>query len=468
MQIPLIKGDRVDSKVDYRDALPTNMTVVNHPIKGAAGYMYQWFGLSMYATGFGIDRGARWVSRSTFQGHYRVSGNSFIKVNSGGSVDDLGVIPGFDQARIAFSFNNIAIVASQKLYYYNPTDGLREINDPQVGSPIDIVWADGIFILTDGEDLYHSTIADEELYDPLDFGNAQFRPDPTFGLGLNEDNELIAYGETTTEYFVNQGTDDFTYSRINLKAIKLGILGTHCKIELNGKWYCVSRREETSPSVNVIQGGGFKKISSREIDKVLSSYSSSEFQRVTMDAMEVDAIRFVVIHLPDKTLLFNENTSESMGFSLAWSELKSDVLGDLPFRGKNFVRSSDSSKWIGGDRRNGNIGFLDDSVATHYDEIAEWLLFTPLVRLETLSTDKLEVETIPGVAPADDATLFISDTRDGVWYSNEYIEGYGDNYDYSERLIFRNLGYVEDYISWKLRGASRSRMCFAFLNIEAS
>ena len=379
MQIPLLKGDKVDSRVDYRDALPVNMTAINHPIKGASGYMYQWYGLSLYANGEGVDRGARWVTRSGFEGQYRVSGNSFIRVNSDGTTTVLGSIPGNDQCRIAFSFNNIAIVGDGKLYYYNPTDGFRQITDPIVGSPIDIVWADGIFILTDGEDLYHSSILDEEVYDPLDFGNAQFRPDPTFGLGINEDNELIAFGVNTTEYFVNQGAENFTYIRINLKALKLGILGTHCKIEMNGKWYCVSRREETSPNINVIQGGGFKKISSREIDKVLASYSEESLASVTMDAFERDAVRYILVHLPDQTLLYNENIAEGMGPALAWTILKSDTLGDKTYRARNFVRSPEISEWICGDKENGNIGVLDDSISTHYDELAEWLLFTPLV-----------------------------------------------------------------------------------------
>ncbi len=464
----MIKGDKVDSRVDYRDALPVNMTPINHPIKGASGYMYQWFGLSLYANGDGQDRAARWVTRTGFDGQYRVSGNSFIRVNNNGTRTVLGSIPGISQCSIAFSFNNIAIVGDGKLYYYNPTDGFRQIIDPIVGSPIDIVWADGIFILTDGEDIYHSTVLNEEVFDPLDFGNAQFRPDPTFGLGINEDNELIAFGVNTTEYFVNQGTENFTYTRINLKALKLGILGTYCKKEMNGKWYCLSRREETSPSISVVQGGGSKKISSREVDKIIASIGEEYLGLTTIDAFERDSVRYVLIHLPGQTLLYNENIGESMGNALAWTILKSDTLGDKTYRGRNFVRSPEISEWICGDKENGNIGLIDDSVATHYGEIAEWLLFTPLVKLETLSVDQVEIETIPGFSPDNDATLFISDTREGVWYSSEYIENYGDNFDYGKRLIFRNLGYVRDFISWKFRGASRSRMSFAFLNVEAS
>jgi hypothetical protein len=460
-----MKGDKVDSNVDYRDALPVNMTAIPHPIKGAPGYMYQWYGLTSYATGEGKDRGARWVSRTGFDGHYRVSGESLIK-ESGGVVTVLGTIPGRDQVRIAYSFNNIAVVANEKLFYYNPADGLREITDPDVGAPIDIVWADGVFILTDGEDVYHSTVADEEVFDPLDFGNAQFRPDPSLGLGINEDNELVIFGQKTTEYFVNAGGDDFLYQRINLKALKIGISGVHCKIEMHSKWYGVCRREETGPNISVMQGGGVEQISSREIDKILASYTDLSF--VTMDAFERDAVKYVLIHLPHHALLYNENIGQSMGKTVAWSILKSDVLGDNVYRAKNFVLSGDSNKWLCGDKLNSNIGYLDESKATHYGEIAEWLLYTPMVRLESLSVDSMEIETIPGFAPDSDATVFISQTENGYIYSSEWVQLYGDNLDYFQRFVVRRLGYVRDYIGWKLRGASRSRMSFALMNVEAT
>jgi len=468
MQIPLIKGDAVDDNVDYRDALPVNMTAINHPIKGAQGYMYQWFGLSLFADGEGVDRGARWVSRSDFQGHYRVSGNSFIKVNSNGSTTVLGVVPGSEQIRIAFSFNNIAIVADGNLYYYNPDDGFRQIVDPEIGSPIDIVWADGVFILTDGEIIYHSDITNEEEYLVLDFATAEFRPDVTYGLGINEDNELIAFGENTTEYYTNQGKQNFQYARISLKALKLGILGTHCKTEKSATWFVVGRREESSPGIYIVQGGGSKRISSREVDKILDETSDGGLRSVTMDSIIVDAINYVIIHLPNQVLLYNQNIGDALGTNVAWTILRSDVSGTKIYRGKNFVRSSDTSKWIGGDKRGGNIGFLDPSVATHYGDIAEWLLFTPLVNMETRSVDVLELETIPGVAPDEDATLFLSQTVDGKVWSNEEVELYAENLDYDQRFYIRGLGYVRRFIAYRFRGASRSRMSFAFLNIEAS
>jgi hypothetical protein len=55
-KLTLIKGDKVDSNTDYRDALPVNMYAVEKNILGASGYMLDYHGLTQVATGSGIDR----------------------------------------------------------------------------------------------------------------------------------------------------------------------------------------------------------------------------------------------------------------------------------------------------------------------------------------------------------------------------------------------------------------------------
>lgn len=467
MQVPLIKGDKVDSNVDYRDGIPVNMYPILREIRGANGYMNQWYGLTNFAQAFGVDRGGIWVTSEGLDGHYRVNGTRFIKVNPDGSIDDIGEIPGSGQCSITFSFNNIAIVGDRKLYYYNPLDGFRQIIDPQVGQPLDIVWADNLFILTDGVNLYHSNPLNEEEFLPADFGNAQFKPDLTQGLGLNEDNEIIAFGATTTEYFNNAGLENFQFVRIQLKALKLGILGTHCRKEMNGKWYVIGRREETAPGIHIIQSGSNKKISSREIDKILKEYTQAELSTATIDAFSVDNIRFVQINLFNDTLLYNENIGEALGNDNAWSLLKSDIVNDRPFRAKNYVLDAQSDKWICGDIIDGRLGYLDESISTQYDELSEWLLYSPVFSLETLSIDSFEIQTIPGFVIDNDATVFVSITNNGYTYGNEIIELYSENLDYVSRFIVRRLGYIRHLIGFKLRGASRSRMSFCFFYLEA-
>ena len=466
--VTLIKGDKVDSNVEYRDSLPVNMMAVPKEVKGSAGYMLQWYGLTELAQGEGVDRGGRWVTSEGFDGHYRISGNSFIKLNPDGTYDALGAVPNGGQGSIAFSFNNVAVVAGGNLYYYNPADGFRQITDALVGSPIDIVWADGVFIMTDGTDLYHSDPLDEENFLAADFGNAQFRPDLTNGLAINEDNELLAMGVTTTEYFTNRGAENFLYIRVSQKAIKLGISGTHAKKEFKGRFFVVGRREETAMGVHVIQGGGEESISTREIEQVLAEYSDDELSSVTIDALERDGLKLVIIHLPNHVFLYNETVAEQIGKTYAWSILKTDVKGDTPYRAKNFVLDGSTNKWICGDKQDSTIGYLDSSKANHYDAIAEWILDTPTVNLETLSINEIEIGTIPGFAPSDDATVFMSTTSNGVTWSKEYIMQYGANLDYDSRFIIRPMDYCRHNFSWRFRGASRSRMAFNLMTVDAS
>ena len=465
--VPFIKGDKVDNNTDFRDALPVNYYAVLRNIYGEQGYMLNYYGLSDFAEGQGVSRGSIWVAREGLEGQYRVSGTSLVKVEDNQSITVLGTVSGTDQASLTYSLNNLAIVADKKLYYYNPTDGFRQITD-NVANIIDIVWADFRFVATDGEFLFQSAEANEEEYEPLDFSGSDFQPDKIWGVGLNDDNELIAFNELTTEYFVNVGQDNFTYTRIQLKAVKAGIAGTHCKAEFKDKWYCLTRRGNTQYQFSVLQSGSAESITSREIEKVLSKYTADELSKTVVEVFTKDSVTWMIAHLPNETLAFNESIFKAYGIDLAWSILKTDVYGDANYRAKDATYDPRFSKWCIGDKRNGTIGFLDDSVCTHYGEIVEGLLFTPILDMETLSINELKLKTIPGISPDNDATVFISRTDDMRIYSKEHTEQYGVSFDYNKNFTMRNLGYVRSETAFKIRTASRSRMAFTRLDIEAS
>lgn len=466
--IPFIKGDKVDNNTDFRDALPVNYYAVLRDIYGEQGYMINYYGLTDFATGQGVSRGSIWVERAGLEGQYRVSGTSLIKIENDQSATVLGTISGTDQASMTYSLNNLAIVADKKLYYYNPTDGFRQNTDSAVGSPIDIVWADFRFVLTDGEYLFQSSLLDESEYEPLDFSGSDFQPDKILGVGLNDDNELISFGALTTEYFQNIGRDNFSYTRIQLKAVKSGIAGTHCKAEFKNKWFSLTRRASTQFQFSIIQSGSSESITSREIEKVLTNYTYEELSKTKIEVFTKDAVTWMIAHLPSETLAYNYTLSKVIGIDLAWSILKTDVYADKTYRGKDMTYDPRFSKWLIGDKLGGKIGFLDDSVCTHYNEIVEGLLFTPIIPMETLSINEIKFKTIPGISPDNDATVFVSRTDDMRVHSKEHIEQYGVRFDYNKNFISRNHGYVRDETAFKIRTASRSRMAFCRFDVDAS
>ena len=463
-QLNLIKGDSIGSETDYRDSLPVNMTAVIKPILGAAGYMIQSPGLTQYGTGQGIDRGANWNERQSQ--HFRVSGSSFISVDSDGNTSVLGSIGGNDTASMPYSFNTQCIISNGQMWLYDTTSGFRQVTDPDLGNPIDGVWVNGYYFMTDGEYLFHTDITDESSIDPLKFATAEFSPDVTFGVGKTQDNKVMAFGRYSIEYFVDQANANFAFTRVESRAIKIGIVGTHAKVEMGGKWYILGGRKEEGVSVHVVGVGASQKVASREIEKIIGQYTEDELTSAVLEAREEDGYSHLIVHLPNHTLLLNETALSSVGVDMAWSILKSDANGDMTWRAKHGVFDPRKGVWVYGDKRDSKLGILDETTAEHYGEIAEWTLDTPFVYLESMSINELEVKTISGHTSTLDASVFVSLTYNGVTYGKEWVQLYGSPQSYSTRFIVRTLGYVSDWVGFRLRGASRSRMAFSRATIN--
>lgn len=461
VQIPIMKGDRIGVETDYRDALPVNMYAVKRDILGAPGYMIMYPGLTQIGTGQGADRGGNYNERFTDQ--YRVSGESLVSVSSGGVALVLGNIPGTLQAAMPYSFNTQAVIADGNMFLYSPTSGFEQITDPDLGEPIDGVWVDGYYFLTDGEFLYHTDITDETSIDPLKFATAEFMPDPSLGLAKTQDNKVMVFGRYSLEYFVDTATENFAFKRVETRAQKIGIVATHAKCESGGNFYITGGRKDDAVSVHLVGIGSSAKISSREIDKVIAAYTEPQLSDMRMESRTENDITFILVHLPNETLCFNASIAATFGKESAWSILKTDVRGDSPYRAINGIFDARSAQWVYGDKFTDIIGKLDNTVATHYDDIVEWLLYTPFIKFETMSVDSLELETIPGHTGSNDATVAISATYDGVINGSEKWIDYGDIQQYDKRFIIRRLGYVSDWIAYKLRGASQSRMTFSGL-----
>jgi hypothetical protein len=113
----LIKGDRVASNVDYRDALPVNMTAILKPVLGAAGYMLQDPGLTQFGTSIGLDRGANFNER--FDIHFRVSGTKLCSISSTGVSTTLGDVSGSDTVSMPYSFNTQGVISNGRFSLFS-------------------------------------------------------------------------------------------------------------------------------------------------------------------------------------------------------------------------------------------------------------------------------------------------------------------------------------------------------------
>lgn len=460
--INLLKGDKHGPETDYRDYLPVNMYAVQKPILGAAGYMLQAPGLTQYGNGTGPDRGGIWNDR--LKDHYRVSGGDLISVDDAGVSTVLGPISGSGTASLPYSFNTQGVVADGRFWLYSPSGGFSEVTDSDLGNPIDCVWVDGYYFFTDGEFIYHTDINSESSIDPLKFATAEFMPDDSLGVDKTNDNKVMVFGRYSIEYFVNDASDNFSFVRVQTRALKTGIVGTHCKTEIKGQHFILGGAKEEHISIHSIGVGRVSKVASREVDKVIAQYSEDELSGVVLESIELDGSSLLVCHLPNECLVCNISML-SQGPEMSWSIFKSDRF-NLPWRAKHIVFEPRKGKFVSGDKSGSALAEIDNSTALHFGEIAEWVLYTPFMYIDDQSIDKLEIETIPGFNDAGDANVFISLTYDGVTHGQERSITYGSPNDYNTRFIVYRLGYVRSWFAFKLRGATRSRMAFSRGYIE--
>lgn len=457
-RVPIMRGDHVSAETDYRDALPVNYTIVAKEILGANGYLLSHPGLSLHSVGEGADRGGYWNERQGRQ--YRVSGDRLLSLEANGDTTDLGNITGSTQASMTHSFNTQSIVSGGQWWLYDGTT-LTQQTDPDLGTPIDHIWIDSIYMFTDGEFIYHTDITDETSISPLKFATSEYSPDPTLGVDITADDLLIVFDRYTTAYFINRAAANFAFSFLKSKTIKCGIVATHCKTEMEEIFYIIGSGRDESLSIHAIDVGTYTSIASREIDKILATYTDAELSDASLESRVEDQDRFIIANLPRHTLLFNMTIAKKFGKDQAWTIVKSGIVDDTPWRGINGV-SDPRVGWIYGDRNDSNIGLLDNTIATQYGGQVENILFTPLLDMETMSIDELEFNILPGhQVNVSDVTSFISSTYNGVTYGFEYTQTTSTQFNYDLRLIYFQLGYVENYVGFKLRTVSGERLAMS-------
>ena len=467
LKLPLIKGDR-KSDYDYRDNLPVNMTAVSRNVRGDQGYLLTHDGLTEFAVTNGKARGGAFNER--FNKHYRVSGNVFESVGTDGTITPIGVTSGDGICSFANSFNTQAVLSDGKLFLWDNAS-LIQVTDPDLGFPISITWFRGIYVMTDGQFLFHTDINNEFSISPLKYSSSEFSSDKIVAVADDGHNQIYAFNRYSTEVFyfdpsVPTGTS--VLRNIDAASNQIGIVGTHCQTLLDGIFFVLGGRQNESISVHILNAGTETTIATREIDQIISKYTESELSGVVLESRTVDRDKFLVIHLPNETLLYNHAIAGKIGLDAAWSYVKTGVDVDDPWRAKFGVFDPRVSKWIYGDTLENKLGYLDDGKASQYGNDTENICYTHIINgLETGSIDEFEISTIAGFTTGEFSSSF-SLSYDGITYGTEYTNIISLSQGYRKRYIARRLGYIQYEFNFKFRFVSADKMAFSGMEISWS
>ena len=461
MQIPILSGIFTDNGPDFRTSYPVNLVPTPKASGISSGYLRPGDGIVANGTGPGTDRGGiNWRGQL-----YRVMGTKLVEISSAGVVTVLGDVGGPVSQLVTFdySFDLLAIASGGRLYYWNGAT-LAQVTDPDLGVVLDVVWVDGYFMTTDGEFLVVTELTDPFVVNPLKYGSSEVDPDPVVAL-LKLRNEVYALNRNTIEVFDNVGGALFPFARIDGAQIQKGVVGTFaCCVYQESIAFLGNGRNE-APGIYIGANGIAKKISTQEIDEILLQFTEAQLATVKLEARNDRAHQHLYIHLPDRTLVFDASASQALQ-DMVWFTLTSTVSGFAQYRARNLVYAYD--KWLVGDPQSSNIGYLVDTIGSHWGEQVRWEFGTLIVYNEGKGAlfHDMELVSLTGrVALGIDPQISTSYSVDGLSYSQEKFIKVGTIGNTAKRLAWFQMGHMRNFRIQKFRGDSDSHI--SFVRLEA-
>lgn len=457
MQIPVLNGIYTDGVADFRTSYPRNLVPVPKEQGISNGYLRPADGVVHFGTGPGIDRGGiNWNGQC-----YRVMGTKLVRVNSSGTITELGDVADGGPVRFDYSFDYLAVTAGGRLYLWNGSI-LQRITDGDLGTVVDFCWVDGYFMTTDGEFLVVTELNDPFSVNPLKYGSSEVDPDPVKAL-LKLRNEVYAVNRHTIEAFDNVGGDNFPFQRIDGAQIQRGAIGTRaCCVFIENIAFLGSGRNE-APAVWLGSNGQTAKLSTREIDQVLSEYTEYELSTVLMEARVDSGHQHLLLHFQDQTLVYDASASQELGEPV-WFILTTSLVGRGKLRLRNLVWCY--NKWLVGDPASFNIGELTDEVSSHWGEVNGWDFGTIIVYNEGRGAifHELELVCLTGRnALGDDPTVWTQYSVDGELWSQERPIKAGKQGQRNKRLVWLQQGSMRHWRAQRFRGTSDAHLSIARL-----
>lgn len=460
MQISILNGIFTDNDSDFRTSYPHNLIPVPKEQGLSKGYLRPADGIVELGTGPGKDRGAiNWNDIC-----YRVMGTSLVSVAADGTVTTIGIITGTDQVTLDYSFDYLAIAADGKLYLYDGATLAQNV-DPDLLTVLDMVWVDGYFMTTDGEFLVVTELTDPFQVNPLKYGSAEADPDPIKAL-LKIRNEVYALNRYTVELFDNIGGNLFPFQRVESAQIEKGCVGTHAASVFMDLLAFVGGGRNEAPAIYIALNATTTKISTREIDQILLTYTEAQLASIVLEERVDKGHEHLLVRLPDQTLVYDGNASGVVEEPV-WFVLKSSLTGLASYRATNLVWVYD--KWIVGDSTSDKVGFLTDSISSHYGEEIGWEFGTAIAYNEgrNLIFHEIELVCLTGrAALGDDPVIWTQYSVDGVTWSMPKARKVGKIGERLKRIVWFQQGVTRHWRVQRFFGTSKGHLSVARLEVQ--
>lgn len=461
MQIPVISGVYTGANADYKTLYPLNMVPVIQDTGISKGYLRPVEGIVELGTGPGYSRGAiNWNGV-----HYRVMGSKLCSITNDGSVTIIGDVDNNNKpVTMDYSFELLAIASAGKLYYYDGTD-LVQVTDPDLGYVVTVAWVDGYFMITDGEFLVVTELTDPTSVLPTKYGSSEADPDPVTTL-LKLRNEIYAVNRYTIEVFDNVGGTGFPFQRIESAQIQRGAIGDHSAVVYEDTIAFLGSGRNEAPAIYLGVNGQTQKISTREIDEMLLEHTEAELASVVLETLNDKSQAFLWVRLPNITVVYDLTASKAVGAPV-WFRMSSGTTSTAPYRGRDVVYCYD--KWQVGDTQSYRIGYLDNTISTHFGDPTRWEFATPIIYNSSNGAifKKLELVALTGRNNgSSEPIISTSYSIDGRNWSQDQNINAGASGDRLKRLVWWRQGHMKSFRVQRFRGDSNAYLAVSRVEAE--
>jgi hypothetical protein len=330
---------------------------------------------------------------------------------------------------------------------------------------LDVVWVDGYFMTTDGEFIIVTELLDPYAVNPLKYGSSEIDPDPVVAL-VKLRNEIYALNRHTIEVFDNVGGNLFPFQRNEGAQIQKGCIGTQaCCVFVQTIAFLGSGRNE-SPGIFLGVNAQASKISTMEVDEILTNYTEVQLATVKLEARNDRNHQHLYVHLPNQTLVYDYTATEATNIPV-WFILSTSTTGLSQYKARDIVWCYD--KWLIGDPSSNVIGYFENNIGTHYGNNVRWEFSTNIIYNEGRGAifHELELVALTGrVAFGSDPVISTSYSVDGQTWSQSRSIRAGKQGNRSKRLVWFQQGSMTNWRIQRFTGESDAHISFARLEAQ--
>jgi hypothetical protein len=365
----------------------------------------------------------------------------FYEVNNAGINTARGnLITTNGRVSMAHNGTQIMIVDGTAGYIYNATTNVfSQIVDPDFpANPLTVCFLSGRFIINfRGSSRFHwSDVYNGLAWDALDFANAESNPDPIVEV-YTSNGQLHLLGEKTTEFWGVSGVSDQPFSPLPGTAAEWGLAATWSIAKFDNTYACLIKNRMGEYMVAQMVGYGPKKISTPDLDSIISKYSTVSDATAYSYMVGGHAMYVISFPIAGETWLYDGSTG-------MWHKLKS--FGITRHRGEFSLQLL--GRTIVADHSNGNLYQLDPNALTDNGDPIEREIVGETIESrdgEFLTVNCLRVDMETGVGidngQGSNPQVMLCLSRDnGKTWGAEMWRGMGEIGEYGTRVEWRRLG----------------------------